>query len=430
MREVADQLHRLDQFCYPNIAVDFGPETPHLNKFEAEQRGCRYCGECDIGCNFHAKNTLDFNYLKVARDFGADISTQCEATRIEPAPAGGYKVTYLEHAAGGQVRELEARYVFLCAGAVNSTELLLKCREEFGTLPALSAWLGQGYSGNGDLLAFAFNTKQAFKPSEGPTITTGIVYDRIEGGAADWFIFEEEGGHPKEIGFLLQLVNPAGHFLDDLALVARSEVLNVLRPRAAARVGSLSPPDADHAAVFLAMGRDLANGVIKLHPITRRLDIEWDVPSNQPLYDAETRLATDIANAMGGNVAMNPLWRFLHIPVSVHNLGGCVMAETSDTGVTGPNGEVHNYPGLFVLDGAALPAATGVNPSHTIAAVAERNVELFIRGLSGKAGWHSPQFALKTPVVDPLSSIVVPAGGTIPTQTQSVGIQFTQTMKR
>jgi cholesterol oxidase len=76
-----------------------------------------------------------------------------------------------------------------------------------------------------------------------------------------------------------------------------------------------------------------------------------------------------------------------------------------------------------VLDGAVLPAATGVNPSHTIAAVAERNVELFIRGLPGKAGWHSPQFALKTPMVDPLSSMVVPAGGTIPTQTRSVGIR-------
>jgi len=428
MRKVADQLHRLDQFCYPNIAVDFGPETPHPNKFGAEQRGCNYCGECDIGCNLHAKNTLDFNYLKIASDFGADISTQCEATRIEPTAAGGYKVTYLDHAAGGQGRELEARYVFLCAGAVNSTELLLKCRDEFGTLPALSARLGHGYSGNGDLLAFAFNTRQPFKPSEGPTITTGIVYDRNDGGVDNWFIFEE-GGHPREIGSLLQLLNPSGHSLDDVAHLVRAEVLKVLRARAAAKVGSASPSQADNAAVFLAMGRDLANGVIKLHPITRGLDIEWNVPANLPLYEAETRLATDIANAMGGNVAMNPLWKFLHIPVSVHNLGGCVMAETSDRGVTGPNGEVHNYPGLFVLDGAALPAATGVNPSHTIAAVAERNLELFIQRLPGKPGWHSPQFALKTPVVDPLSSIVVPAGGTMPSQTQSVGIQFTETMK-
>src|SRR5215472_2198883 len=186
------------------------------------QRGCIYCGECDIGCNFHAKNTLDFNYLKIASDFGADISTQCEATRIEPTAAGGYKVTYLDHAAGGQVRELEARYVFLCAGAVNSTELLLKCRDEFGTLPGLSPRLGEGYSGNGDLLAFAFNTTQPFKPSEGPTITTGIVYQRDDDGVANWFIFEE-GGHPKEIGALLQLLNPAGHFLDKAGHLMRSE---------------------------------------------------------------------------------------------------------------------------------------------------------------------------------------------------------------
>jgi cholesterol oxidase len=105
------------------------------------------------------------------------------------------------------------------------------------------------------------------------------------------------------------------------------------------------------------------------------------------------------------------------------------MGETSEAGVTGPNGEVHGYRGLFVLDGALLPAATGVNPSHTIAAVAERNLELFIQGLPGKNSWHSPQFALKTPLVDPLSSIVVPPGGTAPTQTQAVGIQFTETMK-
>src|SRR5262249_13651704 len=279
MRKVADQLHRQDQFCYPNIAVDFGPETPHPNKFGAEQRGCNYCGECDIGCNLHAKNTLDFNYLKIARDFAADISTQSTPTRIQPTTPGGYKVTYLDRGVGGQGRELEAPYVFLGAGAVNSTELLLKCRDEFGTLPALSARLGHGYSGNGDLLAFAFNTRQPFKPSEGPTITTGIVYDRNDGGVANWFIFEE-GGHPKEIGSLLQLLNPAGHSLDDVAHLTRAEVLNVLRSRAAAKVRSASSPEADNTAVFLAMGRDLDNGVIKLHPITRRIEIEWNVASN------------------------------------------------------------------------------------------------------------------------------------------------------
>jgi cholesterol oxidase len=427
MKEVADKLHRLDQFCYPNIAVDFGPDAIHQNKFQAGQRGCNYCGECDIGCNIHAKNTLDFNYLKVARDCGADISTQCQVTRIEPSAGGSYKVSFQDHTLGGRLRDAEANYVFVCAGAVNSTELILRCRDEFGTLRNVSPRLGHGYSGNGDLLAFAFNTAKPFKPSEGPTITTGIVYDRKDSGADNWFIFEE-GGHPKEIGGLLQLLNPKGTVLGDASLLMMSEMLSLLRSRASASVG-IANPAADSAAVFLAMGRDLANGVIRLHPITRGLDIQWDVSSNLPLYVAETRLANDVAIAMGGDLGSNPLWRLLHIPISVHNLGGCLMADSRDGGVTDPNGEVYGYPGLFVLDGAILPVATGVNPSHTIAAVAERNMEAFIQRLPGKIGWHSPEFALKVPITDPLSSITVPVGGTVPTQTQSVGIEFTETMK-
>ena len=95
----------------------------------------------------------------------------------------------------------------MCAGAVNSTELLLRCRDEFGTLPALSARLGERYSGNGDFLAFAFDTATPFVPSNGPTITTGIVYDRGAGANRAWFIFEE-GGYPKEIAGLIQVLNP------------------------------------------------------------------------------------------------------------------------------------------------------------------------------------------------------------------------------
>ncbi|MGH7779432.1 MAG: GMC family oxidoreductase N-terminal domain-containing protein [Candidatus Binataceae bacterium] len=426
MKSVAQSLGRSDQFCYPNIAVDLGPQAVHRNKFGADQQGCTSCGECDIGCNFHAKNTLDLNYLKVAHDKGAEISTQCEVTRIEPS-ANGYKVSFIDHAGGGQLHDSQARYIFVCAGAVNSTELMLKCRDEFGTLPKISARLGDGYSGNGDLLAFAFNTKQLFKPSEGPTITTGIVYDRSDAGVHNWFIFEE-GGYPKEIGGLLQVLNPKGSFLRQAETFLKDELLKLIRSAASASVGTADPAS-DHTGVFLAMGRDLANGVIRLHPITHGLDIQWDVAANLPLYDAETRLATDIAKAMGANVAMNPLWRFAHLPVSVHNLGGCLMADSAALGVTDPNGEVYGYPGLFVIDGAILPAATGVNPSHTIAAVAERDLETFIRRLPGKTGWRAPETASVVPVVDPLSAIKIPAGGTKPTETKTVGIEFSETMK-
>lgn len=412
MRRMADAMGRTAQFCYPNIAVDFGePEKLHVNKFGAQQEGCRFCGECDIGCNYHAKNTLDFNYLKIAADRGADLEPQCEVTLIAPNPGGGYKVRFIDHRDDGQPAEVQAKDVFLCAGAVNSTELLLRCRDQHGTLPHLSSRLGSRYSGNGDFLAFAFNTRDRFMPSEGPTITTGIVYSRQDGGADNWFIFEE-GGYPMEIGGLLQVLNPKNGLLNDLRLFSRLELDELLR-RSAVQVGP--HPEADHSAVFLAMGRDRADGQILLHPLTFALDIKWDLESNGPLYDAEDAFVRDLAEKMGGDGALNPFWRRpLRIPVTVHNLGGCPLADSPSQGVVNSDGEVFGYPGLFVLDGAALPVAIGANPSHTIAAVAERNIETAIRRIVSDPNWRAPECQAAGRIDDPLSDIVIPPGGVAP----------------
>jgi cholesterol oxidase len=410
MKKMAAAMGRSDQFCYPNIAVDFNaPNIPHLNKFKAEQRGCTYCGECDIGCNVHAKNTLDFNYLKVAQDNGADISTQSEATVIEEAAGGSYKVTFKDHRAGGQLNVVVAKYVFVCGGAVNSTELLLRCRDQYGKLAKLSRRLGFNYSGNGDFLAFAFNSAEPFVPSCGPTITTGIVYSRKDGDADNWFLFEE-GGYPKEVSALLQVLNPEHGILKDVEILSRAGLERLLH-------GSASDPrlraDADRSAVFLAMGRDKADGVISLHPLTKALEIEWNMQSNQPLYEVEERFSRVLAQRMGGNPAFNPFWRLLHLPASVHNLGGCPLGDNRTTGVVDAHGEVFDYPGLFVLDGAAIPVAIGANPSHTIAAVAERNVESAIRRFTGNQTWTAPEAASAPSIDDPLSDVTIPVGGVV-----------------
>jgi len=428
MKDVADRLGRSAQFCYPNIAVDFGvPGEAHLNKFGAEQKGCTFCAECDIGCNVHAKNTLDFNYLTAARSSGAEIGTQCEVINIEPTTDGDYNYTvhYKDHQNGGQAAACKAKYVFVCAGAVNSTELMLRCRDVYHTLPNLSDRLGHGYSGNGDFLAFAFDTKDKFKPTEGPTITTGIVYSRNDGGIDDWFIFQE-GGYPKEAGGLLQLLNPKHGIIRGAGTISRDAFKELFQ---SASTGKAGFPDAhaDNTAIFLAMGRDLANGVIELSALTKDLKITWDTPSNLPLYSAESRFSTDIAEAMGGNVAMNPLWKMFHVPVSVHNLGGCLMADSRDGGVTDANGQVFGYPNLFILDGPILPRAIGANPSHTIAAVAERNIESAIRRFKADNSWRAMTDAPR--INDPLTSITIPPEGTLPTKTPTIGIAFTETMK-
>ena len=101
----------------------------------------------------------------------------------------------------------QAAQVFLCAGAINSTELLLRCRDEHGTLPKLSQMLGHRYSGNGDFIAFSFDNAQAFEPSNGPTITSALVYDRAIGDYPVWFLVED-GGYPKELSALVHLLHP------------------------------------------------------------------------------------------------------------------------------------------------------------------------------------------------------------------------------
>jgi cholesterol oxidase len=412
MEVAAQRLGRSDQFCFPNIAVDFGASgVEHRNKFGVLQRGCTSCGECCVGCNFHAKNTLDLNYLAIARSKGADIATLCEVFKIEPV-ATGYKVIFKDHANNEQESEITARYCFVSAGAINSTELLLRCRDWHGTLSKLSLRLGDHYSGNGDFLAFAFNTREPFNPSEGPTITTGIVYDRTDDGFKNWFILEE-GGYPRKFEAFLQLLNPHFGLFRAVGIVTKDALLKAFRT-IGGRAGG-TDRSSDHTAILLIMGRDLADGEIRLHPRTSELSIKWKVPSNLALYEAERRLSTDFASAMGGNVAMNPLWRLFHIPATVHSLGGCLMADSREGGVTDANGEVYEYPGLFVLDGSILPAATGVNPAHTIAAVAERNIEVAIRRFTGIQNWRAPEAAGAKPIIDPLESVIIPSGGTLPT---------------
>ncbi|MDB4990012.1 MAG: Cholesterol oxidase, partial [Myxococcaceae bacterium] len=283
--------------------------------------------------------------------------------------------------------------------------------------------------GNGDYLAIAFQTSHAFQTSDGPTITTAIVIDQGNGDQRDWFIFEE-GGYPKEIAGLLKVLSPV---LEGFSLPRRlhreviEEQIRELLDKASV-ASTAAAPASDGAAIFLAMGRDRANGKLELLP-GFGLHVQWDNRLNLPLYAAEEQMARDVAHAMEGVVGTNPLWTTLHIPVSVHNLGGCAMGADPTEGVTDAHGEVFGYPGLYVFDGAILPDATGVNPSHTIAAVTERNIERVIRSVLRDPTWQAPERAMAPTIVDPLANIVIPPGGTAPFRTPSIGLSFTETMK-
>jgi cholesterol oxidase len=422
MEEAATRLGREAQLFRPNIAVRFEgagkPLTP--NKFGALQSGCRHCGECDIGCNFGAKNTLDLNYLAAAESMGADVGTRCEVKRVAPTEVG-FELRFRDHE-DGRERTLAAREVFLCLGAVNTTELLLRCRDEHRTLPRLSPRLGSRYSANGDFLALGLGASPPFRGTYGPTITTACIFDRRDGDRRIWFAVEE-GGYSTYLAHLLPLLSPTR-----LARLVGHD----LEARVAHHADRLVPRlehEGDATALLLVMGRDSADGTIELAHPHHRLHVRWNTPANLPLYAAETAACQELVTALGGKLRLAMNWRLLGQPSAAHNLGGCVMSEREEEGVVDPYGNVFGYPGLHVLDGGIIPVAIGANPSHTIAAVAERCIEAAIRRLPGRERWRAPEADDAATLAPPEDRVSIPPEGTAPPVVQSAGLLWRETMR-
>ncbi len=355
----------------PNLAVRFAdPDVATSNRHGIPQRGCSYTGECVVGCNQGAKNTLDQNYLAIAERHGATAIVGAEVMRI--APTGeGWRVWHVDPDDGGRLVARTARRIFLAAGAVATTELLLRSRDLDGTLPRLSPALGQGFSGNGDHLALTNVRRAGADLSTGPTITTSTVLDVEEGGRPVWFQVQD-GAYPAALHALVETVVPFP------------------RLRAAAR--RVRRTDRSRTFALLSMGHDSSSGVLELDSGGSAL-LRWRNRSQRRLYRAEGRVGPALARHLGAPVHGAVLWTLLRRPVTVHPLGGVPAGTDPATSVVDEVGEVHGYPGLHVVDGATLPASTGVNPSATILASAERTLEVVIRRITGRADWRAPEWS-------------------------------------
>jgi choline dehydrogenase-like flavoprotein len=170
----------------PDPPLDESDPALRPNIYGMPQGPCQRCGACDFGCRYGAKNTLDRNYLALAEQTGnVTVRTLAEALMISPFQ-GGYRVDFHDHLTETR-HQVTARYLFLCAGAVNTTELLLRSTKQGAkdglpdpTLgPGLSkeiAGLGNDYFVNADALAMVLDTKVPIDPSGGPVITTALIH--------------------------------------------------------------------------------------------------------------------------------------------------------------------------------------------------------------------------------------------------------------
>lgn len=425
MRAFHDAARRVGREAfYPPLGVVFGNEgerpvpgepirEEQPNIHDASRFTCRLTGECDLGCNYGSKNSLDFTYLSAARRLGADIRVRCEARAIEPRPGGGYAVRYVEyepHADGRSVdifdpavasHEITCDRLVLAAGTLGSARLLLRNRSAF---PGLSRRLGTRFCGNGDLLTFALRCSEerdgrrvgrTVDPTYGPVITSAIRYeDENEGGPGRGF-YVEDGGFPAFATWLMQAAETPRtlwEFRSTLARLVR-ERLRRDRYRHTGRSAVLaalfgSAELSGGLLPMLGMGRDVPDGRMYLSHNHLRIDWHKGRPGrlnrkgrSSPYFERVRDACHELADALGADFRDNPLW-FLSRVITVHPLGGCPMGRHPGEGVVDEFGEAFGHPGLHVVDGAMMPGPVGANPSLTIAALADRCADRMI----GEAG--------------------------------------------
>jgi cholesterol oxidase len=381
MQDAANAIGAGDRFKQLDLAVSFDPAWTYdqpdpfnilksrrfVNAQGVEQGTCVHLGNCDIGCDVDAKNTLDRNYIPWAEKHGATVQPLCLATDIQPED-GGYKVSFDHLDNGARTPDSKtARIVIVAAGSLGSTELLLRCRDINKTLPDISPFLGSNWSSNGDFLTPAFYDARAVNPSDGPTITCAIDFlDRSFQGQSFWI---EDGGIPNLFRDIVDAVaaNPSLNVAAKLLIEALQKMVSGPEP-----FSGMMP--------WFAQGVDAANGTLSMHHdfLTGEpcLAMNWDIGKSKQVIDAIVAMHEKLSTATGGRTEVPPTWTLLQMLVTPHPLGGCGMGDTQLHGVVNHAGEVFNYKNLYVIDGAIVPEALGVNPSRTIAALAERAVEI------------------------------------------------------
>ena len=372
-----------------NVAFEAG-----TNAAGVALEACTFCGDCCSGCNIGAKKTTILTWLPDAVNHGAEVFTRASVSHLERTRNGAWRIYY--HPVGfarGRFDEaplfVTASVVVLGAGSLGSTGILLRSRDR--GLP-LSGKLGQGFTGNGDVLGFTYNgnlpvgsvgigQQDLDVDPPGPTIT-GAVDLRNTDAFRDGMIIEE-GAIPSPLAPLMPIAFKAAASVSgkngDSGV---TDWLSEHKDRIESLIQGSYEGAVHNTQVLLTMAHDDGAGEIQLDDHGRPR-VHWPGVARQRIFADIARRGEELARALGATWIENPISRRLlgENLITVHPLGGCIIATDRDSGVVDHKCRVFDgsaddpaavHDGLYVCDGAALPSPVGVNPLLTISAVAER----------------------------------------------------------
>jgi cholesterol oxidase len=342
---------------------------PYFDGEGPARTGCIFCGGCMTGCLIGAKNSLVWNYLYLAEKKGARLLTERKAECIEPLPGGGYGVTLVDAFSGQTLQTLTARNVVLAAGVVGTLELLFKNRDYYRTLRNVSATLGEVVRTNSEAITAVLHPK-GVDMTKGTGISTDFHPDAVTHATQNRF----DPGY-RFMRFYM------GPMVDDPVPLRRAlkTIAKMLLAPGLMLSNAFSKEWEKRITAFTVMqDRDNYVRMRFRRPWWKPWGAPKLVTAAAPGHEAPTYLP--VANQVtreyakvSGGVPMNLVMESVGNQSSTaHILCGAPMGKSAEDGVIDTRHEVHGHPGLFVCDGASIPGNIGVNPSLTIAAMAER----------------------------------------------------------
>jgi cholesterol oxidase len=348
-------------------------DDPYFGGAGPSRTACTQCGECMTGCRHGAKNTLNENYLHLAQQAGAVVHPMTTVAAIREHPQGGFQVsTVPTDKRRAKPRVLRARYVVVAAGTYG-TQTLLHTMKDQGLLPRISSRLGELTRTNSEALVGAQTTDRRYRKRHGAKRA-----DFTRGVAITSSIHPNENTHIEPVRYgkgsnamgslsILQVPYGGRRVLGWLGNAGRHPVL-MLRSLSNRRwsertIIGLVMQSLDNSLTTFRKPGGIGKGLL-----TARQG--HGAPNPQQIREA-TRAASLLAEEINGFPGSN-VGELVGMPLTAHFLGGCPIGADAEQGVIDPYHRLYGYPGISVVDGAAVSANLGVNPSLTITAQAER----------------------------------------------------------
>jgi cholesterol oxidase len=394
VRKAAVDLGVGDSFRLAPVGVVFGTPgarvpDPFFGGAGPERRGCLECGECMTGCRHGAKNTLPTNYLYLAERAGARVVAETTVTSVRPR-GQEWEVRTSRTGRRGGGRTVTADQVVVAAGTWGTQELLHRMKAD-GTLPRLSDRLGALTRTNSEQLGGAAARWRGWRRR--PDLTRGVAITSS--------VHLDDHTHLEPVRY-----GRGSNLMGLLSTVLTDGGGRV--PRPVRWLGNVLRHPGQVASLLLGLGSWSQRTVIGLvmqtggASITVRLRRTWrgttrltsspgEGEPNPTWIPAANAAYRRMAAHLGG-FAASSLGEVADVPMTAHFLGGCTIGRSPDEGVVDAYHRVFGHPGLHVVDGSAISANLGVNPSLTITAQAERAFSLW-----PNAGEPDPRPALGEP---------------------------------